>query len=32
MREWRVNQVARWRGGEIEFVSAPPAQGSVAAQ
>jgi succinate dehydrogenase / fumarate reductase, flavoprotein subunit len=25
--EWRVNQVARWRGGEIEFVSAPPAQG-----
>jgi len=25
--EWRVNQVARWREGEIEFVSAPPAQG-----
>jgi len=25
--EWRVNQVARWRDGEIEFVSAPPAQG-----
>src|SRR5712671_2288242 len=27
--EWRVNQVARWRGGEIDFVSAPPAQGLV---
>jgi succinate dehydrogenase / fumarate reductase, flavoprotein subunit len=26
--EWRVNQVARWREGEIEFASAPPAQGS----
>jgi hypothetical protein len=25
--EWRVNQVARWRQGEIEFASAPPAQG-----
>jgi hypothetical protein len=25
--QWRVNQVARWRGGEIELVSAPPAQG-----
>jgi succinate dehydrogenase / fumarate reductase, flavoprotein subunit len=25
--EWRVNQVARWREGEIELVSAPPAQG-----
>ncbi len=25
--EWRVNQMARWREGEIEFVSAPPAQG-----
>jgi succinate dehydrogenase / fumarate reductase, flavoprotein subunit len=30
--QWRVNQVARWRGGKIEFVSAPPAQGLVAAQ
>jgi hypothetical protein len=25
--EWHVNQVARWRGGGIELVSAPPAQG-----
>jgi hypothetical protein len=25
--EWRVNQVARSRGGRIEFMSAPPAQG-----
>jgi succinate dehydrogenase / fumarate reductase, flavoprotein subunit len=24
MPEWRVNQVARWREGEIEFVSAAP--------
>jgi hypothetical protein len=26
LTEWRVNQVARWREGEIEFVSVPPAQ------
>src|SRR5262252_6725354 len=26
LAEWRVNQVARWREGQIEFVSAPPAQ------
>jgi hypothetical protein len=25
--EWRVNQAARWREGEIEFVAAPPARG-----
>src|SRR5499427_2804487 len=30
--EWRVNQVARWRDGEIEFVSASPAHALVAAQ
>jgi succinate dehydrogenase / fumarate reductase, flavoprotein subunit len=27
--QWRVNQVARWRGGEIEFVSAPPGTAGV---
>jgi succinate dehydrogenase/fumarate reductase flavoprotein subunit len=30
--EWRVNQVARWREGEIEFVSASPAHALAAAQ
>ncbi|HKD31559.1 MAG TPA: FAD-binding protein [Xanthobacteraceae bacterium] len=25
--EWRVNQLARWRDGEIEFVSMPPPPG-----
>jgi succinate dehydrogenase / fumarate reductase, flavoprotein subunit len=30
--EWRVNQVVRLRGGEIELVSVPPAQGLAAAQ
>jgi succinate dehydrogenase / fumarate reductase, flavoprotein subunit len=25
--QWRVNQAARWRRGEIELASAPPAQG-----
>jgi succinate dehydrogenase / fumarate reductase flavoprotein subunit len=30
--EWRVNQVARLREGEIELTSAPPAQKMVAAQ
>jgi succinate dehydrogenase / fumarate reductase flavoprotein subunit len=30
--EWRVNQVARWRDGRIDLVSAPPAQGLAAAQ
>jgi succinate dehydrogenase / fumarate reductase, flavoprotein subunit len=30
--EWRVNQVARWREGRIDLVSAPPAQGLAAAQ
>jgi succinate dehydrogenase/fumarate reductase flavoprotein subunit len=27
--EWRVNQVARWRGGGVMFSSAPPAQESL---
>jgi succinate dehydrogenase/fumarate reductase flavoprotein subunit len=27
--QWRVNQVARWRGGEIELVSAPPGTAGV---
>jgi len=30
--EWRVNQVARWREGRIDLVSAPPAQAMAAAQ
>jgi len=30
--EWRVNQVARWRDGEIEFVSVMREQEQVAAQ
>jgi succinate dehydrogenase / fumarate reductase, flavoprotein subunit len=30
--EWRVNQVVRSRGGRIEFVSVPPAQGMPSAQ
>jgi succinate dehydrogenase/fumarate reductase flavoprotein subunit len=30
--QWRVNQVARLRGGDIELTSAPPAQKMVAAQ
>jgi succinate dehydrogenase/fumarate reductase flavoprotein subunit len=30
--EWRVNQMAQWREGEIELVSAPPAEGAMAAQ
>jgi succinate dehydrogenase/fumarate reductase flavoprotein subunit len=27
--EWRVNQVARWRGGEIEFAVVPPGTAGV---
>jgi succinate dehydrogenase / fumarate reductase, flavoprotein subunit len=30
--EWRVNQVARLRDGGIEFVSVPPAQGSLSSE
>src|ERR1700730_218208 len=30
--EWRVNQVARWRDGRIDLVSAPPAQAMAAGQ
>jgi succinate dehydrogenase/fumarate reductase flavoprotein subunit len=30
--EWRVNQVVRWHDGHIDLVSAPSAQGLVAAQ
>jgi succinate dehydrogenase/fumarate reductase flavoprotein subunit len=29
---WRVNQVARWRGGTFDLTSAPPASALVAAQ